>query len=180
MKMRSLMLIGTATLSVLLAGCQKQASAAANAGSAKDAIKSDEKKWNEQFKAKDTESLVGHYADDAYFAGAGSDPADGSTAIRKAYAATASDPNFSVNFASDKIDIADSGDLAYSRGHFTENYTDPKSSKAMTSSGSYLTVYKKQQDGSWKAVEDFTTAAAGATKPVEAVKPATRAKMTSF
>ena len=42
-----------------------------------------------------------------------------------------------------------SGDLAYSRGHFTEKHEDPRTLKIVTTSGSYLTVYKKQPDGSW-------------------------------
>jgi hypothetical protein len=50
----------------------------------------------------------------------------------------------------------------------------------MTDSGSYLTVYKKQSDGSWKAVEDFAAPDPDSTKPVEPGKPATRAKMVSF
>ena len=90
-----------------------------------------------------------------------------------------SDPAFSVTFASDKIDTAGSGDLAYARGHFSEKYTDPKTSKVMTDSGSYITVYKKQQDGSWKAVEDFAAADPDSTKEVPPEKPAVRAKMTS-
>jgi uncharacterized protein (TIGR02246 family) len=179
MHIRSFALLGAAALAIVVTGCQQKAQAA-DASSAKTAIQADEKKWNDQFKAKDTEALVGHYADDAYFAGAGSEPADGSTAIRQAYAGAAVDKNFSVSFASDKIDVADSGDLAYSRGHFTENYTDPKTSNVMTTTGSYITVYKKQQDGTWKAVEDFTTAPADGTKPVEAGEAVTHAKMTSM
>ena len=36
-------------------------------------------------------------------------------------------------------------------------YTDPATKKPKTENGSYLTVYKKQPDGSWKAIEDFVT-----------------------
>lgn len=179
MTYRSLALCGAASLAVLLSGCDKQA-AATDTGAVKSAIQADEKKWNEQFKAKDTEGLVGHYADDAYFVISGAKPADGSMAIRKAYADASTDQNFAVSFASDKIDVAGSGDLAYARGHFTEQYTDPKTAKVMTTSGSYITVYRKQQDGSWKAVEDFATSDPDATKPVEPGKPATRAKMVSM
>ena len=50
----------------------------------------------------------------------------------------------------------------------------------MTDSGSYLTVYKKQEDGSWKAVEDFVVSDPGSAKVVEPGKPVTRAKMVSF
>ena len=35
--------------------------------------------------------------------------------------------------------------------------TDPATKKPLESTGSYLTVWQKQADGSWKAVEDFIT-----------------------
>ena len=66
-----------------------------------------------------------------------------------------------MQFSSDKIDAASSGDMAYARGKFTEKYTDKKTGKVMTASGSYITVYKKQDDGSWKAVADFASADPG-------------------
>lgn len=176
---RSFAFAGLAALGVILGGCQKQAAAGADTDSVKKAIQADEKAWNEQFKSNDTESLVGHYATDAFFIAPGVKSADGSIAIRKAYAAAATDKNFRITFASDKIDVAGSGDLAYARGHFSEQYTDPTSGKVMHDSGSYITVYKKQDDGSWKAVEDFAAADPGTTKPVEPGAPATRAKMTS-
>jgi uncharacterized protein (TIGR02246 family) len=174
----SFALLGAAALAVLVGGCQKQASVDPEA--IKTAIKADEKTWNDQFKSKDAEGLVGHYADDAYFVAPGLKPADGSTAIRKVYADAVSDANFNVSFANDKIDVAASGDLAYARGHFSEKYTDAKTGQVMTGSGSYVTVYKKQQDGSWKAVEDFAVADPDSTKPLPPEKPATRAKMVSF
>lgn len=171
-------LIGTAVLALVAGGCEKQAKSDPDA--VKNAIKADEKKWNAEFKAKDTEAIVGHYADDAYFVAPGVKGTDGSTAIRKAFAGVSTDPAFSITFGSDKVDVAGSGDMAYTRGHFSEQFTDPQTSKVMTTSGSYLTVYKKQQDGSWKAVEDFAAADPDATKPAPPAKPATRAKMTSF
>jgi uncharacterized protein (TIGR02246 family) len=175
---RSFLIAGAAALALAAGGCQKGASTGSDPDAAKKAIQADEKSWNEQFKSGDTEALVGHYADDAFFVAPGV-KADGSTAIRKAYADAHTDQNFKLSFASDKIDVAASGDLAYARGHFSEQYTDPKTQKVMSDSGSYVTVYKKQQDGSWKAVEDFAAADPGTQKPVEPGKPATRAKMTS-
>ena len=166
-------------LTLTLGACSKAANSSGSAD-VTQAIKADEKKWNADFKSKDLEGLLSHYSDDAYFIAPGVKPASGSTEIRKAYAEGTSDPNFAISFASDKIDVAGSGDMAYARGHFTEKYTDPKTQKVMTDSGSYVTVYKKQPDGSWKAVEDFAAADPDSTKPVEPGKPATRAKMVSF
>jgi uncharacterized protein (TIGR02246 family) len=180
---KSAMIAGAAALALSLGACEKydnKAGANADPGAVKNAIKADEKKWNQQVKAKDINGLASHYADDAQFVAPGMAPADGSTAIRQFYANALTDPAIDVHIESDKIDVAGSGDMAYSRGHYTEKYTDKKTGKVMSDKGSYLTVYKKQPDGSWKMVEDFATADPDSAKPVEPGKPATRAKMTSF
>jgi ketosteroid isomerase-like protein len=150
----SMALVGAAAISLTLGGCDKSSggAGAANADTIKQAIKADEDKWNKDVKAKDTEALAGHYADDAYFVPPGAPAADGSTAIRQ----------------------------FYSRGHFAEKYTDKKTGKVMTDAGTYVAVYKKQDDGSWKIVQDFAAANPDSAKPVPPEKPATRAKMTSF
>jgi uncharacterized protein (TIGR02246 family) len=177
----SIAVLSAAAIALTLGGCGKAGSSkgASDPDSVKAAIKKDESKWNQDFKAKDSEGLSSHYADDAYFVAPGLVPADGSTAIRQVYANGTTDPAFNVEFASDKIDVSSGGDMAYARGHFSEKYTDKKNDKVMSTSGSYITVYKKQDDGSWKVVEDFAAADPDATKPVPAEKPATRAKMVS-
>ena len=177
---QSVLLLGAAAFALAAGGCQNQGGAGVDAKAIESAIKADEKKWNDEFKAKDLEALNAHYADDAYFVAPGLKAASGSTAIRKAYSDGLNDQNFEISFASDKIDVAASGDLAYARGRFSEKYTDQKTGKVMSDNGSYVTVYKKQQDGSWKAVEDFAVAEPGSAKPVEPGKPATRAKMVSM
>jgi len=177
----SLAWLGAVALALTIGGCQRYGDhGPANISAIKDAVTADEKKWNEQFKSKDLESLIGHYADDAYFVAPGVEPANGSTEIRHAYATGLSDPNFAISFSNDKIDVAASGDMAYARGRFTETSTDPKTNKPVTAKGSYITVYKKQADGSWKAAEDFAVADPGPATPVEPGKPVTRAKMTTF
>ena len=174
-----LALLGASVLIVSTGACEKYDKAGAgDAASVTAAIKADEKAWNEQFKAKDQNALTARYADDANFTVPGAPPASGSTAIAKVYAEALSDPAFSVSFASDKIAVSSAGDMAVSRGHFSEKHTDPKTSKLMTSSGGYVTVYKKQADGSWKVTDDITSASE--TKEVPPAKPATRAKMVSF
>jgi ketosteroid isomerase-like protein len=174
-------LLGTAALAMTLGGCDKVAtSKGADPDSVKKAIKADEVKWNKDIQAKDTGAIGAHYADDSFFVAPGIAGTQGSTPIRQLYANASTDPAFEVHFSSDKIDVASSGDLAYSRGKFTEKYTDKKTGKVMSDSGSYLTVYKKQDDGSWKVVEDFAAADPNSTKPEAPGKPATRAKMVSF
>ena len=160
---KSIALLGAAALVVSVSACQKYeskaggnattAAPAADTGAVTDAIKADEKTWNEDFHAKNLDALLAHYASDAtaVFPGAAAVSGDG---LHKTYEDALKDPGFDVSFSSDKIDA--SGDLAYSRGHFTEKYTDPKTKQVVSDGGSYITVYKKQADGSWKVVEDFT------------------------
>ena len=166
---KSIALLGAAALIVSASGCEKyeKHEAAENAEHAnvdvdkiKDAIKADEKKWSDEFQAKprSLDALVAHYADDAYFVAPGMKPASGMSDIRKAYEDGLKDPNFNISFAADKVDVAASGDYAISQGRFTETYTDPATKKAKSDEGSFLTVYKKQDDGSWKAVQDWAVA----------------------
>ena len=121
------------------------------------AIRAKEAGWMEAYNKHDAAALAGQYEDDASLASNGvalMTDAAGRGAFLDGFAA---DPALKVDFASDRIIIAKSGDLASSRGHYSFTYTDPATKQPKTESGSYLTVYRKSADGSWKAAEDFTT-----------------------
>jgi hypothetical protein len=47
---------------------------------------------------------------------------------------------------------------------FTETTTDPATKAAAKVSGTFVTVYKPQPDGTWKAVWDITAPGAPAAK----------------
>jgi ketosteroid isomerase-like protein len=49
---------------------------------------------------------------------------------------------------------AQSGDLGYTQGTETYTITDPKTGKPMSDRGKWLTIRKKQADGTWKIVQD--------------------------
>ncbi len=55
------------------------------------------------------------------------------------------------------MEIAKSGEIAYSQGKFRYNNTDPKTKKRVGQIGNYVEVYKKQADGTWKVQEDIAT-----------------------
>jgi ketosteroid isomerase-like protein len=125
----------------------------------KAAITADEKAWSDQFQARprSLDALVARYTADADFVTSGV-KANGSANIRKAYEEGLKDPNFNFTFAADQVDVAASGDLAYARGRFKETYTDAATDKPKSDTGSFITVYKKQEDGSWKVVQDWAVA----------------------
>jgi ketosteroid isomerase-like protein len=105
----------------------------------------------------DAIGLKGQYEADASLAANGAELMTDSFGRGIFLEGMATDPALRVDFASDRVIVAASGDLASSRGHYTMTYTDPVTKQPKTEKGNYLTVYRKGADGSWKAVEDFTT-----------------------
>jgi uncharacterized protein (TIGR02246 family) len=138
-----------------IAACTQQAPKADTDG-IKLQIQQQEARWNEAYNKHDAAGLAAMYADDGALANAGSDLVRGKEALQKATAQFASDPHLKVAFEANRIQVAQSGDLAYSRGHYTLTMTNPATKKPEMTTGYYLTVWQKQSDGSWKAVEDFT------------------------
>jgi uncharacterized protein (TIGR02246 family) len=158
-----------AVLVLLFCGCEKRADPARAAGvpesiaTIKAAIAADQDRWNEEYhaKPKNPDRLAAHYAPDAYTVAGGVNPISGAANIRNLFGAIAADPNFDMTFDGDKIEVAGSGDLAYVRGRYTDRYTDPATNQVKQERGSFLTIYRKQDDGSWKVVEDFNANDAG-------------------
>ena len=58
-----------------------------------------------------------------------------------------------LDWTPDHIDVAASGDLAYTYGHYVFTYLD-KEGKEQNSTGVFHSVWKKQDDGKWKFVWD--------------------------
>ena len=121
-----------------------------------DTIKLQDVQWSKDYAAKDVNKIEGHYARDGVLAGPGF-IATTDVARRQILSALMSDPNYAQTFSPDRVDVAKSGDLAVSRGHFSITMTDTATSTVQQIPGSYLTVYKKDSDGSWKAIARFLT-----------------------
>lgn len=145
---------------IAIAGCGQQPAKTDTAAIEKQ-LQVHEANWNRAYAERDAETLAGMYADDAALANPGEALVRGKDAIREATAAFAADPNLKVAFEANRIQVAASGDLAYTRGRYTLTMTNADTNKPETSTGHYLTVWQKQADGSWKAVEDFITPGEG-------------------
>jgi len=158
---RGIALLGASALAFGLTGCAKYEHREGqhqkvDRSAIADTIKADEKAWSDQFQAKpaSVDALTSHYANDADFIAPGL-KASGISDIRKAYEEGLKDPNFNISFGADKVEVAEAGDMAVASGKFTESYTDPATKKAKTENGTFVTVYKKQDDGGWKAIQDW-------------------------
>lgn len=155
--MNKLMMAMAAALAV--SGCG-QREEPADSAQIEAQLEEAEKKWNAAYYKRDAEAIAAMYADDAGLANPDADLVTGKEAITKAAQAMVGDPNFRLEFRSDRVQVAESGDLAYTRGRYTLTMTDPTRKGPYTTTGNYLTVWQKQADGSWKAVEDFVTTGA--------------------
>jgi len=161
MRKASLLLVAVA---LGMTACKPTSEKAATVDTAAEeaAIKVKEVGWLGAYAKKDAAALAAEYADDAAVANPGVALASDAAARKALLEGIAADPALKVDFATDRVIVANSGELASSRGHYTMTYTDPGTKQPKTESGSYLTVYRKAADGKWQAVEDFITPGAPA------------------
>jgi ketosteroid isomerase-like protein len=127
-----------------------------------DAIKSDEVRWNTDWKSGDADKVAAHFGSGAVVMIPGAAPMAGAAAIKAGIQQAMNDPDFAFAFASEKVEVASSGDLAVSRGAYTETSDDPAAKTRVTTAGTFVTVYKPQADGAWRAVWDISTPGAPA------------------
>jgi uncharacterized protein (TIGR02246 family) len=141
------------TLVVILAGCKQASPPAPNTHDADvKAIRDLETADLQAYAAKDVDKAVAFFSDDASLLVPDAPAINGIAAIKKALKPFFADKNFTETFASDKVDVAKSGDLGYSQGSDTMTFTDLKTQKVLTVKSKYVTVFQKQADGGWKAV----------------------------
>jgi uncharacterized protein (TIGR02246 family) len=112
---------------------------------------------------KDTDRIAAHYTDDGNVMIPNSPMMTGKDAIGKALKEAMADPNWSLALLPVQVEVSRSGDLGYTRGTYVLTATDPASKKAVTEKGRFVTIFRKQADGSWKAVQDINNADAPAT-----------------
>ena len=148
-------LILTSLAALALTGCNSAPPAPKVDAAAEQAkLRDVEAAWNKEATAKDVDKAAGHYTDDAVLMLSGAPAFKGKDAIHGAWKGMLEDPNLKIAFSADQIEISQDGDLATTRGSYTLTSTDPKTKKPVDDKGSYMTVYRKQPDGGWKAIED--------------------------
>ena len=131
----------------LTSGCSSDTSAADA-----QAIKANNDNWSKAGVAKDAAKFASFYADDATVMLPGEPVFRGMNSIKAVLVPMMQDPNFSLSFTTDKVEV--SGILGYSQGT-VKLTTTARTGKPFEDAGKYLRVWKKQADGSWKAIEDI-------------------------
>lgn len=145
--LRAIVVTACAGLLVFATACSSDSSSADAR-----AIKARSELWSKAGSVKDSASFVTFYADDATVMLPNEPAIKGMDAIKAVMTPMMQDPNFSLSFTTDKVEV--SGILAYTQGAVSFKSTG-RDGKPLADTGKYLTVWKKQADGSWKAIEDI-------------------------
>jgi ketosteroid isomerase-like protein len=100
------------------------------------------------------------FAEDGVALGNGAAPVVGKVAIAKS--TTWSPKDYQLTWTPTDAVMGPSGDMGYTWGHF-EGHSKDANGNPVTTTGRYITVWRKELDGSWKVAMD-----AGANEPAEA------------
>ena len=160
----------------MLAACGS-APAPADKAAIEKSVRGVEESMSKAIAAKDAAAFASNYVGDAILMTPGTAAMKGPDEIRKGMGTMLADPNLKIDFSSDRVEVADSGDQAATHGEYTLTATDPTTKKTINDKGSYVTVFRKQTDGAWKAVLDINTSELPPSPP-PAPKSAARTKKT--
>ena len=135
------------------------------------AIRAAETAWSAAAQAKDLEKAISYYAADGSTLPPNEPKATGTAEIRKTWESMLSAPGMNLSWTTTSVEIARSGDMAYSLGAYTMAMTGPDG-KPMSDRGKYATIWKKQTDGNWKTVVDVFNSDLPLTPPAPPPPPA--------
>jgi uncharacterized protein (TIGR02246 family) len=141
-------------VAAVLAGCS-QAPAPVTRGADEAALRQLLADSEKNFAARDFDKVMKFYASDAVVFLPGRPMLKGADEIKAAMRDAFGDPNVSVAVTPDRFDVASSGDVAYGYGTGISTITDPQTRSVTTAQSKWVTVFRKQPDGSWQAVADI-------------------------
>jgi ketosteroid isomerase-like protein len=103
------------------------------------------------------DAWVAHFAEDGVMFRSG-EPVVGHDAIRALMAPLFADSTYSLRWKPDQAEVAASGDLGYTVGTYRSMAVGSQG-VAIRGTGSYVTIWRRQPDGSWRVVLDIGSAA---------------------
>jgi ketosteroid isomerase-like protein len=116
-----------------------------------------DREWSQT--TKEPEKFASYFADSGTVYPPGMPMVTGGEAIRKTYTDMSKAPGFALSWSPTKAEVGASGDIGHTSGTYemTMGGTSEK--------GKYVTVWKKQSDGTWKVTDDIFNADAAPKAP---------------
>lgn len=114
--------------------------------------------WAEAYSTSETPADVfaDNVVDDSYLLPPGAPMVRGNVNIREFIAGLEASPEFSVNWSPTAATVSADGDMGYTVGAY--QMTMAPEGEPIEIDGKYLTVWKKQADGSWMVTADMFNA----------------------
>jgi ketosteroid isomerase-like protein len=142
-------------LTVLMPLWSVPASAGAEmSAEAKALVKLDDD-WSAAAATRDAKRVASFYAEDAIAYPPNEPAAVGKAAAEKVWAAYFVDPSYNLSWKTMHAEVT--GVLGYTAGTYEDSFKGPDGKKVQ-GKGKYLCVWKKQGDGTWKAIHDMWNA----------------------
>ncbi|MGH9420695.1 MAG: YybH family protein [Thermoanaerobaculia bacterium] len=126
---------------------------ASAASKAEEAVRKADQDWARVFAAGQLDASVDACTATARVLAPNAPLATGHDEIRKLFAGFFALPDLRITWHPDEIHVAESGELAFSSGHYEMSFKGPDG-KQIADNGKYLTVWQKQKNGAWKVVAD--------------------------
>jgi uncharacterized protein (TIGR02246 family) len=118
-------------------------------------VKDIEAAWVRDIATRDADKFASYYSDDASVLMPNAPIVNGRENIKAALRPMLADPNFALTFQATRAEASKGGDFVYTVGTYSMTVSRPSDKTPVTENGKYLTVFKKQPDGNWKAVADM-------------------------
>jgi ketosteroid isomerase-like protein len=118
------------------------------------AVRQADENWDKAAQSKKVDDWVAFYAKDAVLLPPNDKKFDSQEGIRKYIGELLGAPGLAIHWAPTKVEVARSGDLAYTQGSYTLTTTDAKG-KPTTDQGKTVEIWKRQEDGTWKCIVDM-------------------------
>lgn len=139
---------------MMLAGGGARAASSRKAEAAKKAVMQADLDFCAATKERRLDGWMSFFAEDATGFPVGQKMIRGKDKLREFYGRMFADPNLVIDWKPVLAEAAASGDLGMTIGE-AEFRTKDKEGKPVSRPGKYLTVWKKQKDGSWKVIADL-------------------------
>jgi ketosteroid isomerase-like protein len=110
--------------------------------------------WSAAAATKDAEKVASFYAENAIAYPPNEPVCNGRAVAKKVWAAYFADPSFAISWKTTHAEVAKSGELGFTSGTYEASFQGPDG-KMIHEKGKYLCNWKKQADGTWKAIHDM-------------------------
>ena len=110
--------------------------------------------WSKAAATKDADRVASFYAEDATAYPPHEPVAIGRPAAKKVWAAYFADKTFTISWKTVHAEVAKSGDFGYTAGAYEASFVGPDG-KLVSEKGKYVCTWRKQKDGTWKAIHDI-------------------------